>query len=257
MKKKGFTLIELMVAVAILVMIFLALYDLYISSFKLYKNDQNRAKVDIEVKNFSDSLYGYLKSSYQDSIEVASTSDLGSISEANLTSPKDSIFMAVYQNSDPAIYNLKGDIVKEVQPAVGYLHRGVLPKVLSGKNFEESNHLYGNSCTLLTDCKYKNKNYHYVMFTLKGDKAGEKYIETISNISKGQDNEPVGYTNMPGTKTKALEGIVEGFKITPTYSEVLIGLDTKKVLSKVSITIDYSYGKGKIDTMTQDYTIRN
>ncbi|MEG2338439.1 MAG: hypothetical protein RSB66_05110, partial [Clostridium sp.] len=71
------------------------------------------------------------------------------------------------------------------------------------------------------------------------------------------DNEPVGYTNMPGTKTKALEGIVERFKITPTYSEVLIGLDTKKVLSKISITIDYSYGKGKVDTMTQDYTIRN
>ncbi|MEF9952089.1 MAG: prepilin-type N-terminal cleavage/methylation domain-containing protein [Clostridium sp.] len=257
MKRKGFTLIELMVAVAILVMIFVALYDLYINSFKLYKNDQNKAKVDIEVKNFADSLYGYLKSSYQDSIEVGNVSDGSTISEASLTGDKSSIFIAVYQVGDPSIYTLKGDIVKEELPGTNFQLRGVLPKILGGQSFEESNHFHGNSCSSLVGCRWQNKYYNYIMFTQR-EENGEKYIESISNISKGQDSGGIEeYKNMPGTKTKALSGIIEGFKIKPKYSDVSDGLVTKKVLSQLSITIDYSYGKGKTEATTLDYTIRN
>lgn len=256
MKKKGFTLIELMVAVAILVMVFIALYDLYISSFKLYSNDQNKAKVEMEVKNFSDSIYDYLKSSYQDSIEVASVGDGDVISENVLDSDKNSILMAVYQKGDPSKYLLKGEIVKVEMLQNSYKNNGILPKILTGQAFNEVALLHGECCKT-SQCSSKNKNYHYIMFTQR-EENGEKYIETISNISKGQDITGVDDNrNIPGIKTKTLSGIVEGFRIKPTYNTISENLITKKVLNNISITIDYSYGKGKTESLTLDYTIRN
>lgn len=76
--KKGFTLIEVIVSLAILVLLFLALYDLYIKGISIYKENKNQTNINIQVKNFTNSLYTYLKSSYQDSIKVIKNGeDLG------------------------------------------------------------------------------------------------------------------------------------------------------------------------------------
>lgn len=76
--KKGFTLIEVIVSLAVLVLLFLALYDLYIKGISIYKENKNQTNINIQVKNFTNSLYTYLKSSYQDSIKVIKNGeDLG------------------------------------------------------------------------------------------------------------------------------------------------------------------------------------
>ncbi len=76
--KKGFTLIEVIVSLAILVLLFLALYDLYIKGISIYKESKNQTNINIQVKNFTNSLYTYLKSSYQDSIKIIKNGeDLG------------------------------------------------------------------------------------------------------------------------------------------------------------------------------------
>ena len=68
--KKGFTLIEVIVSLAVLVLLFLSLYDLYIKGVSIYRENKNQTNINIQVKNFTNSLYKYLKSSYQDSIKV-------------------------------------------------------------------------------------------------------------------------------------------------------------------------------------------
>lgn len=76
--KKGFTLIEVIVSLAVLVLLFLALYDLYIKGISIYKENKNQTNINIQVKNFTNSLYTYLKSSYQDSIKIIKNGeDLG------------------------------------------------------------------------------------------------------------------------------------------------------------------------------------
>lgn len=88
--KKGFTLVELIISVFLLVVVFIILYELYMKGYILYEDNQNKVKVEMDLKNFSDTLYSYLKSSYQNSIKV--------IEDEN------ALYMIIPEKSDPVEY---------------------------------------------------------------------------------------------------------------------------------------------------------
>ncbi|MEG0371124.1 MAG: type II secretion system protein [Clostridium sp.] len=255
--RKGFTLIELIISVAILVILFIALYDLYLKNFALYKNDQQKVKAQIEVKNFSDTIYNYMKASYQDSIEVGTKGNLINKNEDVFKGPQESIFMVIPQNADSVEYLLDSPTRKNtgVNP-ITYSSEGILSEIM-GTPDHEIKHFQGNKCNADDICSIGKKYYHYVMFTQKkDDETGENYIETISNITGASSDTYLkdNYNNIPGSRTQALRGIVEKFTIDPEYVEVT---GVGEVLSKVSIDLEYSYGKGKRDSIKLDYTIRN
>lgn len=224
--KKGFTLVELIVALAIFVILFVALYDLYMKNFSMYRDNQKKSKVEIQVKNFSDSIYNYLKASYQDSIEVGTKGKFTNLEwesedgKSGVIGEHDILFMVIPKKDNPVKYEFKGDIrliPSEVTDERYSYEYGALSKIASGEKFEE-----------LTS------EYNYVMIRKQDD-----YIETISNIT-GEE-----------TTTKSLEGIIKDFTIKPKYKEVVTNVHE---LDSIEITLEYINDKDKPSKIS--YTIR-
>ncbi|KMT21286.1 PilW family protein [Clostridium cylindrosporum] len=221
-RKSGLTLIELIVSLSILVILFTVVYDLYMNNLSLYKKDEMKVKSELQVKNFCDSLYSYLKASYQNSIEVGNSEKLEDVKWSEVIEEQKSILMLIPQKGDPVecsdsyIENLSGS----------YYYRGRLKDII---NSEE----------------VKNTDYHYIMFSLKEENGG-KYIETISNIIEDSQ-----------IKTKSLKGIVENFTIKPEYVQVNENAEARLILSKIKIKLEYKQSKNKTDNIKLDYTIRN
>lgn len=247
--KKGFTLIELIVAVSILLLLFIGVYDLYMKGFSIYKDSEKKSNIEMDVKNFADSLYSYLKSSYQNSIEVGSNKT-ENLSLEEFQKDKNIIFMAIPDKNDPLTFDFDSNVLKsgEEENEV-YSYNGMIEKILSNKSdSEEIKHLSGNQCETHSD---KPKSYHYIMYQEKNG-----YIEIISNILSNELDEEVEreYSSLPGNKTKALNGVLESFKITPEY--ISYSNSPKLDLSKLKITLKYKV-KNQENVMVLDYVIRN
>lgn len=218
--KKGVTLIELIVALAIFVILFVAVYDLYMKNFSMYRESQEKSRTEVQVKNFSDSIYNYLKASYQDSIEVGTKGKFYNLEWEDIEGQNDTLVMVVPKKDDPVKYEFPSSIKlisTESQDKKYSYNGGILSDIMSGKELED----------------FKDK-YSYIMFKKK-----DNYIETISNITGEL------------TTTKSLEGIVKDFSIVPKYLKIK---DNEYKLSSIEITLEYINDKNKPDIIS--YTIR-
>ncbi|MCX7911183.1 MAG: prepilin-type N-terminal cleavage/methylation domain-containing protein [Endomicrobia bacterium] len=70
MKRKGFTLIEILIASAILFILFEVGYYFYTSNFKYLKEEKDNAYIEAEVKSFMDFTNQSLKMAFQNTISV-------------------------------------------------------------------------------------------------------------------------------------------------------------------------------------------
>jgi prepilin-type N-terminal cleavage/methylation domain-containing protein len=70
MKKKGFTLIEIIVVSAIFLIIIGASFDFYISNIKILKMEKQKAYIDSEVKSLMDYINQSLQAAWQNTIEI-------------------------------------------------------------------------------------------------------------------------------------------------------------------------------------------
>lgn len=221
--KKGVTLVELIVALSIFVLLFIAVYDLYMKNFSMYRESQEKSRVEVQVKNFSDSIYNYLKASYQNSIEVGTEGKFNNLEwksadgKSGVEGEQEILFMVVPKKDDPVKYEFPSSIkLVSIQNGTEWYsyNGGILSEIASGKDVES-----------FTD------KYSYIMFKKKDD-----YIETISNITGEL------------TTTKSLEGIVKNFSIKPKYTL------TEYKLESIEVTIEYINEKNKPDIIS--YTIR-
>lgn len=70
MKKKGFTLIEMVVVAAIFLILITAGYDFFANSIKTGNEEKHKANIDNQVKDTMDFINDSLKSSWQNNIEI-------------------------------------------------------------------------------------------------------------------------------------------------------------------------------------------
>lgn len=70
MKKKGFTLIEMIVVAAIFLILITAGYDFFANSIKTGNEERHKANIDNQVKDIMDFINDSLKSSWQNNVEI-------------------------------------------------------------------------------------------------------------------------------------------------------------------------------------------
>lgn len=73
MKRKGFTLIEILIASAILFILFEVGYHFYTSNFKYLKEEKDKAYIEAEAKSFMDFTNQSFKMAFQNKIDAVDT----------------------------------------------------------------------------------------------------------------------------------------------------------------------------------------
>lgn len=89
MKKKGFTLVEILVASAILFILFEAGYSFFINHYKLLQEEKKKAYIESQVKSFMDYTMQSLQMAYQEKITVKNHDVHREVDELVIYVPKD------------------------------------------------------------------------------------------------------------------------------------------------------------------------
>lgn len=134
MKKKGFTLIEILVVSLVLMIIIELTYNFFISNIKISTDERKKAYIESNVKNLMDYMIQSMQSSFQDTINSASTDELTlKIPKNNNSSDSSNIsncipIMFKYDNANKSINIIKDS--NTTSSLLGYVDNFIVTKDL-------------------------------------------------------------------------------------------------------------------------------
>lgn len=106
MKKKGFTLVEILVVSVIFMILMQAIYSFFIRNIKIANDEKNKAYIDNQAKTIMDNIGQCLKNSWQETIDTVDKKDTSKGIELEIPRDKNS---SVYEGSNSDLYRFEMD----------------------------------------------------------------------------------------------------------------------------------------------------
>lgn len=159
MKKKGFTLVELLVASAILFILLESMYSFFYSHYKILQEEKKKAYIESQVKSFMDFTMQSLQMAFQEKITVKNHDVHTNKKELEIYVPKDNnqIDFSEDKSYKIEIYNLDDEIYISKTNGVS-THKSIL-----------DGHIKEFNITTKPEIISENTNIEYVQIDFKVD----------------------------------------------------------------------------------------